>query len=353
MRKPFGSDAQVRRYLAAASVFHFIFLALFWAAQNSLSEKSWPLSLMFFAPQFHVLLPSLVLIALCLICRQYRMLIAQLVSILSISVSFLGFTIPQTASGFTTLSRGWAAAPGTQPRRARVMTYNIHFAAQGMENVLTTIKEANADIICLQEARQRETFEELAPAISKQLPGYHFVSFGELAIFSRYPIEQSAYYPVTINLRPGALTARLNVDGRELSIHSVHLSNLYATYFLRARPDLNDLLTERQKTYQRIAWRNKQANLLERLVSSDPSPYILAGDFNTPPRGVLYRSLTKHSQDAWKQAGWGRGATYPARLPLERIDHIWTGNGVKAESCRVLNSRASDHLPVVADITLP
>jgi endonuclease/exonuclease/phosphatase family metal-dependent hydrolase len=76
------------------------------------------------------------------------------------------------------------------------------------------------------------------------------------------------------------------------------------------------------------------------------------GDFNTPPRGRVYRELTAKFEDGFRTAGYGAGYTYPARRPLMRIDYVFTTAGITVKRCRVIPVQASDHLPVIADIGL-
>ena len=79
-------------------------------------------------------------------------------------------------------------------------------------------------------------------------------------------------------------------------------------------------------------------------------PYVLAGDFNNPPRGIFHRHLKARLTDGFAQAGWGSGFTFPARLPLMRIDYLWLGRGVRAKRVWVTDTSASDHRAIVGDL---
>lgn len=50
-------------------------------------------------------------------------------------------------------------------------------------------------------------------------------------------------------------------------------------------------------------------------------------------------------------------STYPARIPLLRLDYIFSSPDIKVKEARVAKDRlshsASDHLPVVVKIELP
>ncbi len=58
---------------------------------------------------------------------------------------------------------------------------------------------------------------------------------------------------------------------------------------------------------------------------------------------------------ALTELAWMR-PTFPARLPLLRIDHVFVSRGVAVRGVRTLGGRlarvASDHLPLVADLNL-
>jgi vancomycin resistance protein VanJ len=81
------------------------------------------------------------------------------------------------------------------------------------------------------------------------------------------------------------------------------------------------------------------------------TPLVIAGDFNTTPRGTMYSNL-RDKYNAFEQAGWGFGFTYNSRLPVIRIDHIWLNSRVQATRAFAVNDQASDHRPFVTDLTL-
>jgi endonuclease/exonuclease/phosphatase family metal-dependent hydrolase len=84
-------------------------------------------------------------------------------------------------------------------------------------------------------------------------------------------------------------------------------------------------------------------------------PLIVAGDFNAGPRSQVYLALSRLLRNAhdFPARGPGRVATFPSRLPVLRIDHLFVGKGVRITSLRAaagqLARLASDHLPLVAD----
>lgn len=79
-------------------------------------------------------------------------------------------------------------------------------------------------------------------------------------------------------------------------------------------------------------------------------PLILAGDFNTPPRGHIYGLFADNFQDSFRASGWGFGYSFHSDLPVMRIDHIFVRKGLRPINCFVPPLAGSDHRPVVADI---
>jgi endonuclease/exonuclease/phosphatase (EEP) superfamily protein YafD len=77
---------------------------------------------------------------------------------------------------------------------------------------------------------------------------------------------------------------------------------------------------------------------------------IVAGDLNsTPdsPQMQLFAAAGFTDLGAVANAN-----TFPPERPDKRIDYLW-GAGVTASTVRTIDTLASDHLPVVADVTVP
>jgi endonuclease/exonuclease/phosphatase family metal-dependent hydrolase len=85
-------------------------------------------------------------------------------------------------------------------------------------------------------------------------------------------------------------------------------------------------------------------------------PMILTGDFNAGPRSRIHDVLARDLRNAHDFSTHGPRpvATFPSRLPVLRIDHIFVSHGVRILGLRAgmtaLARTASDHLPLVADI---
>ena len=74
---------------------------------------------------------------------------------------------------------------------------------------------------------------------------------------------------------------------------------------------------------------------------------ILLGDFNAEPGAPelapLWKELTPADPGAY---------TFPAADPVKRIDYVAVGEGVRVRDAAVAETLASDHRPVVADLSL-
>ena len=100
--------------------------------------------------------------------------------------------------------------------------------------------------------------------------------------------------------------------------------------------------------------RDAQLAGLARELAANPGPVLLVGDLNTTPWSPAFANLLAQAQlDDPAQQFWPTG-TWPAVLPVGRIwiDHVLAGHGATVTSRTVLEDVGSDHLPVVASVTV-
>jgi endonuclease/exonuclease/phosphatase (EEP) superfamily protein YafD len=101
-------------------------------------------------------------------------------------------------------------------------------------------------------------------------------------------------------------------------------------------------------------------------------PAILVGDFNLAEWRSEYAYLrSKGLKDAFKEAGTGRGHTFPKRIgpwkrflalnrmlsglrlrPILRVDYIWYTEPLQCKQAWIGEDIGSDHLPVLARLLL-
>ncbi|MCQ1850777.1 endonuclease/exonuclease/phosphatase family protein [Neorhizobium galegae] len=85
-------------------------------------------------------------------------------------------------------------------------------------------------------------------------------------------------------------------------------------------------------------------------------PKILIGDFNATPVTATYKTVARQMADAPLVSGGRPKPTFPSRLPLLRIDHVFVSSEVTPIATQVVSTprsrRASDHLPLLVTVEL-
>jgi endonuclease/exonuclease/phosphatase family metal-dependent hydrolase len=129
-------------------------------------------------------------------------------------------------------------------------------------------------------------------------------------------------------LRRGALFGVVGRAGARVEVVSVHLGLVDPERVRHAR-ELSDLLAASRQ------W------------------VIVGGDLNEGPDAPAASWMAERYWDAFATAGTGEGSTFPSGAPRARIDYLFVSDGVRVERAWVGgNPRASDHLPVLADVVI-
>ncbi|MGH3356595.1 MAG: endonuclease/exonuclease/phosphatase family protein, partial [Nocardioidaceae bacterium] len=98
--------------------------------------------------------------------------------------------------------------------------------------------------------------------------------------------------------------------------------------------------------------RMAQAEATTAKVDDRDDPTVLVGDLNAGPDTPEVRTLTEHLADVWPTRGEGDGYTYGAQAPRRRIDYVLASPDIDVRHACVTPTKASDHLPVTADLRL-
>ena len=227
-----------------------------------------------------------------------------------------------------------------------VMTYNIHsaFNSHGRHNpedIAQVIEDSGADIIGLQEInrdRMLDGASDLVTWLSRRLDmpvifdGTEEPHWGN-ALLSRLPILDHGTSELP---RDGSLIGRgyswAEIDigtGEPLLVINTHLHQVEGDSDIRLEqvPVLLEFWNTRPRT-------------------------VLMGDLNAKPEWpemeLLYESGLV---DAWLEWGSGTGLTFPAASPNKRIDYIWLSPDLSGSSTEVIQTVASDHLPILVQIS--
>ncbi|MFO1081767.1 MAG: endonuclease/exonuclease/phosphatase family protein [Reyranellaceae bacterium] len=222
----------------------------------------------------------------------------------------------------------------------RLMTWNIHGAVGrnprfDLERVVALVRRHAPDIVALQEIDSRRAAGGNPFAVLRQALGEHAVDartvstadgdYGQ-ALISRWPLAETAIHDLTWGAREPrrAIATSVRTPSGPLRVIATHLG-----------------LSLRE--------RHRQALTLQRLVGARREATVALGDFNDwfwvgSVRRCLARDLPSCSAPR----------TFPARLPLFRLDRIylWPPGALVASRTDPEARRLSDHLPVIADLRL-
>lgn len=234
--------------------------------------------------------------------------------------------------------------------KLRVMTYNIHVGVGmdkrlDLQRIAGVIIQEHPDLVGLQEVdrgvKRTEGVDEIAELARMTRMEYAFAhnldyqggQYG-VAILSRFPIlktDHRMYLNKREAERRGMIRIEVNAGGHSLSFATTHLD------------------------YQYEDGRVFEAGQLLDFLKSRHEPLVLVGDLNVEPTGDSYKLVSGYFHDAWlENKGKERGLSYPADQPAKRIDYIFcrADSGVHAKKAWTINTLASDHLPVVAELEI-
>lgn len=240
--------------------------------------------------------------------------------------------------------------------RLRVVTWNIHKGIGGidrryrLERIVELLREVSPDFALLQEVADdlpgagfHDQAEMLAEALGMRQVFFHpehrfaMGGYGN-AILSRWPLSAAERVDLTIGTRKrrGVVHARARVRVGERS-RTVVLCNMH----------LGLVGSERGRQ-------------LERFLASEPfrrlhdrTPVVVGGDLNDVWGSLGPRFLAPRG---FRRAG-GLEPTFPAAFPLRPLDGLFVRGDMHvlraARPVRsALSRQASDHLPLVADLSL-
>ena len=243
-----------------------------------------------------------------------------------------------------------SASPVTGKKTLRVMTFNIHVGV-GMDKKLDlkriadVINHEHPDLVGLQEVdrgvKRTEGKDEIGELAAMTRMDYAFAhnldyqggQYG-VAILSRFLIQKIDHQKFENKReaeRRGMIRVEVEIDGRRVNFVTTHLD------------------------YQYEDGRVFEVEQLLRFLDGLKGPLIVVGDFNDEPAGGAYKLMLTKFADAWASGrAKGEGLSYPADKPVKRIDYIFyrPADGFRAKKASLVNTLASDHLPVVAELEL-
>jgi endonuclease/exonuclease/phosphatase family metal-dependent hydrolase len=217
----------------------------------------------------------------------------------------------------------------------RVLSYNVHGLRDDRPALTGLIRELQPDVVIVQEAprrfRWRHKCAALADSVDMVVAAGGMPALGNLLLVTlRVNVHDTwcLRYPLTPGRHMrGAAFARCSVRGANFSISGSHLAT--------------DPI---ERPAQAAEWKAALAAV--------EGPLIAAGDLNEGPGGGAWRTVA----DGFVTPSSAK-LTFPATLPRHRLDAVFVSPDISVEKYDVIETdqaiRASDHLPVLADLLLP
>jgi endonuclease/exonuclease/phosphatase family metal-dependent hydrolase len=309
------------------------------------------------------------------------------------------------------------------PPPLRIITYNVRYfghstrgiastrkGKQGIANALASLDPV-ADIICLQEVEtislrsslafrrehkeetQLESFmSELEASFEKRTPPFPYDAFyfrahenrigntslqsmGLAILVHRYRLkieEHNCEHPANIthhhvlrwkDRKQTRICAHMRLTGpggKPFHLFNTHLSlpTPFAKAFWTNSQKMGYGINQLQEARKLAAYVDKHAN---------GEPYIVCGDFNSPPGSPVYKQLTEESGLTGVQQTLGHLNGDPRGFPTAgfmrlrmHLDHLFSGNGVQWLDMDGTHpfgdkespfSGKSDHMPLIARFT--
>jgi endonuclease/exonuclease/phosphatase family metal-dependent hydrolase len=238
----------------------------------------------------------------------------------------------------------------------RYMSYNIHqaFGTAGdmdVEAVGQVILDSGATVVGLQEVARGGLLNantDLVHLLGERLGWEHVAFFGTTdpvwgnAILSRYPlgeVERRLLPTVDTPYLRGYLAAPVGTPDGEVLFISTHLQHINdpATHDDDPEGDLYPV------------HREQLAVIVEEWAGRQPA--VLVGDLNARPDWRQVEELLAAGWvDAWSEAGSEPGYTSNAADPRHRIDYVLHTSDLTTVDVEVIQSQASDHFAVAADL---
>lgn len=251
----------------------------------------------------------------------------------------------------------------------RVMTYNIHAGTGGLDRIADVIRTQNPDIVGLQEVdvhfSARSDWVDIATTLAGALGmEMRFAHIYELAPDSagapprEYGVALLSAHPITAfrnhiiprlstveeetdpKPRPGFLEATVQVGDVAVRVFSTHLD-------YRGDPRVRRMQVA--ETLDIIGATSSDTIATSSDAASTPT--ILVGDLNAEPDAEELQPLLQRLHDAWAGQA-GTGLSFPADSPVKRIDYVLHSDRFAVDSAWVVESEASDHRAVVADLRI-
>jgi len=224
------------------------------------------------------------------------------------------------------------------PVELRVLSWNMHGLRDDRRALVQVVRSCDPDVVCVQEApkflRWRARCAELARTC-----GLLYVTGGGTtggsALLAHLRVDVEAATETCLSRQwgwpaRGVAAAVVSRSGARLAVASMHLPLDPPT-------------------------RLDHAHKVLQVLGASGAPHSLAaGDVNERPGHAAWQAL---HDGGLRDLGPGSGPTFPATVPVKRIDGVFASEEVEVTGYRVLDlpgvERASDHRPILVTVRVP
>jgi endonuclease/exonuclease/phosphatase family metal-dependent hydrolase len=233
---------------------------------------------------------------------------------------------------------------------------------EDIDNVVKLIREHQPDIVCLQELTigfPGRAVKDTPAYLAEQL-GYNYYH-KELpiestdgskimlanGIFSRFPISDQRFAWINQPKAGGGYSdeyrayveVTLDISGRPLSVGTTHMSYTHA--------------------FQDTEGKRAETDLLLDQLRNHGDRFVFTGDLNAIPGSYTIQQISQllqdagpgHDQKTWTTKPFSYNGFEEAELNW-RLDYIFATKDVRVESSEIISTDYSDHLPIIARISL-
>ncbi len=335
------------RWLTAG---HVVGVAALWSMIWQVSETWWGGSVLTFLPRTPWLIPGMLLMLLGMLVRSKTFWV-NLVTCLFVSVSILGFNVPQQM--LATLTAGTTSTHDASVHSLRVVSANVQHFEPDFTLLLREIRTARPDVVALQEASRPPQ------ALSEQFRDWYSVKVNSFWVGSKWPVRLIGRCDSDVYERVTAIVVEVDAPFGKFLVGDLHLMTARKSLVhLKPRAVLTGAGPERVTTA--LVERAEEARQTRAIISelSGDLPLIVCGDFNMPTSSSIYRESFGDLANAFEQTSWGCGYTAPCRpirfwptnVPWQRIDHILANQHWNIVESHIGQRDGSDHRLIAATL---
>ncbi len=264
--------------------------------------------------------------------------------------------------------------PQEKERSFSLLSYNVYafepydgnYRSDSINQTLSYIIKANADIACLEECEfmselpSHRVFQSQVDSIEAIYPHRYIDPRGN-SILSKYPFERIKLHDKG-HFKGRIAAYRVNVKGKPITIFEVHMTSIGLTaddktlYRSVSELDMESdfgLIKRNLVGKLSAAFRERaeQARVLRELINEiGGENVIVCGDFNDVAGSYAYLTICGDDmRDVYCEVGFGPMITYFVNRFYFRIDHILYKGDFKPAWFECGDFKMSDHYPLMTE----